>query len=137
MLVSGTINCGHMAKLRLMAPAGSMTKHGCLSYRRPNGKIVRIDDNVELRLMVINTEVAWVRFTNSENERIDFPENIQIRKLHHGQQVDQAEEVIDNEVFLTRYNSYIVTRGGRTLFRLENQTQQAIEGGADLVVVVP
>ena len=87
--------------------------------------------------MVINTEVARARFTNSENERIDFPENVEIRKLHHGQPDTQPEAVIDNEVFLTRYDSYIILRGERTLFRLENQTQQAIEGGADLVVVVP
>jgi hypothetical protein len=120
-----------------MARAGGMTKHGCLTYKRPNNKIIRIDDNVELRLMVINTEVARVRFTDSENERIDFPEDVEIRKLHHGQQDTQPEAVIDDEVFLTRYNSYIVLRGGQTLFRLENQTQQAIEGGADLVVVVP
>ena len=122
---------------RVMVRAGEMTKHGCLTYKRLNNKVIRIEDNVELRLMVINSEVARVRFTNSENERIDFPQNIEIRKLHHGQQDAQSEAVVDNEIFLTRYNSYIVLRAGQTLFRLENQTQQAIEGGADLVVMVP
>ena len=122
--------------------------HKALSLLPTNGTIlcsVRLlrqldiihEDNVELRLMVINSEVARVRFTNSENERIDFPANVEIRKLHHGQQAAQPEAVDDNEVILTRYNSYVVLRDGQTLFRLENQTQQAIEGSPDLVVVVP
>lgn len=112
-----------------------MGKHGSLTYKQPNSKIIRLPDNLEVRVMVINSEVARVRFTDGDGEAVPFPEEVSVRKIVRGDPDDVPERVVDDEVFITKYHSYIFTRGDNVLFRLENQGQQAIEGPAALVVV--
>ena len=111
-----------------------MGKHGSLTYLRPNNKIVLAGENLQLRLMVINSEVARLRFTDEEGAHVDFPSNFVVKKHRPGVE-EPAEPVLDNDMFLTRYHSYCIFRDGEAFLRLEQQGQQSLQGSADLVVI--
>jgi len=111
-----------------------MGKHGSLTYKRPNNKIVVLEENLHLRMMVINSTTTRIRFTDVDGEHLPFHQDAQIRQLRHGVAVDDPEDIVDNDVFVNRYCSYVVMWRGNSLFRLEDQGQQAIQGGDDLVI---
>ena len=85
-------------------------------------------------MMVINSTTTRIRFTDVDGEHLPFHHDAQIRQLRRGQAIDELEEVVDNDVFVNRYCSYVVMWRGASLFRLEDQGQQAIQGGDDLTI---
>lgn len=111
-----------------------MSKHGSLTYMCPNNKIVMADKNLQMRLMVINSEVARLRFTDEEGTHVEFPANFVVKKQRPGIE-EPAEPILDNDMFITRYNTYCIFKDGEAFLRLEQQGQQSLQGAADLIVI--
>ncbi|CAG8648184.1 4670_t:CDS:1, partial [Racocetra fulgida] len=73
-----------------------------------------------------------IYFTNSQGRQIPVPADIILRDLME----NQNEPIHNNSFYIVWITNYSLFRNGVEIFRLENQKQQTVKGGLDLVTEV-
>lgn len=114
-----------------MRAGQTMVKRGSISYvHPPSTSIITLEDGLDLRITVINTDTARLRFTNDQGDNQLVPEDFTITKM--GSKV--PEGVFEDQIFISWLHGYVVTFRDIT-FRIERQIQQAIEGPTSIRVI--
>ena len=92
-----------------------MVKRGSISYvHPPNTSIITLEDGLNLRITVINTDTARIRFTNDQGENQLVPDDFTITKMGN----DDAENVFEDQIFISWLHGYVVQFRDLT-FRIE------------------
>lgn len=108
-----------------------MVKRGSISYvHPPNTSIITLEDGLEIRITVINTDTARIRFTNDQGENQLVPDDFRITKLGS----NEPEIVFEDQIFISWLHGYVVTFRDLT-FRIERQVQQSIDGPNTIRVI--
>ncbi|CAG8753551.1 9409_t:CDS:2 [Racocetra persica] len=90
-------------------PSATMSYKSFFSYKNDNINIIYADNNIQIRIERVTSDVASVNTTNNQNESIH-----------------------NNSFYITWVPNYILFHNGAKIFRLKNQKQQAIKGAIDL-----
>ncbi|GFR43466.1 hypothetical protein Agub_g4550, partial [Astrephomene gubernaculifera] len=105
-----------------------MVYKGSISYRNDDVNYVRITPNVEAKISRLDRAFAQIAFVDNNDQPVPVPAHISVVF-----QNDQSPAARLGNIFLISWvENYMVLFNGVELFRLENQKQQAIGGGADL-----
>ncbi|CAG8611677.1 10579_t:CDS:1 [Diversispora eburnea] len=105
-----------------------MPYKGIFSYKNDNINVIHVDNNVRIMIERITTDIARIYFVNNRGRQIQIPVNTVLRNTTN----NQNEPIHNNAFYITWVSNYILLQNGIEIFRLENQKQQAIKGGADL-----
>jgi len=57
----------------------SLNFHGTFSYKNDHINVIKIDDNVNMRVQRENNQVASIYFVNDQGNRIRIPRGIIVR----------------------------------------------------------
>ncbi len=120
-LVSSTsMHAGLFSDLLLseqMRAGRVMVKRGSILYvHPPNTSINTLEDGLDLRITVIKTDTARIRFTNDQGENQLVPDDFTITKMGS----DDAENVFEDQIFISWLHGYVVQFRDLT-FRIERQ----------------
>ncbi|GBC07330.1 hypothetical protein RclHR1_00740013 [Rhizophagus clarus] len=110
----------------------SLSFHGSFSYRNDHINIIRIEENVNLRVERENSEVAIIYFANDQGDRIPIPRGITVRNITDNSIVRPSRH---GRWFysISWVPSYEIYRDNVRIVSLDNQKQQVIRGSDDFL----
>ncbi|RIB14243.1 hypothetical protein C2G38_2040367 [Gigaspora rosea] len=109
-------------------PPATMSYKSSFSYKNDNINVIYVDNNIQIRIERVTSDVARVYFVNNRGRQIQVPANTIFRNTTN----NQNEPIHNNSFYITWVPNYILFHNGAEIFKLENQKQQAIKGAIDL-----
>ncbi|CAB5374816.1 unnamed protein product [Rhizophagus irregularis] len=105
----------------------SLNFHGSFSYKNDLINVIKIRDNVNMRVQRENNQVAVIYFVNDQDNRIRIPQGIIVRDTTDNTNVRPSR--FDRQSFpISWVSSYEIYLNGEHIVSLDNQKQQAIKG---------
>lgn len=102
--------------------ATSSMFNGCFSYKTDRERTVRVDDNLQLRMLRLDQNIARLFFIDqAEQELPQLPAGFVLRDAVTA--IDAAR--LANSFLVTWTASYVLLRDDNVIMRLDNQRQQA------------
>ncbi|CAG8653140.1 10147_t:CDS:1, partial [Paraglomus occultum] len=102
----------------------SLSFRDSFSYRNTNTNVVKIRDNVNMRIESVNTQVATIRFVDDQDNCIRVPQGLTVRDVCENANVRPRRQ----EFLISWVSNYDIYLHGENVISLVNQKQQAVRG---------